>query len=182
MYYEPLSHRMRPTVIEEIVGQQHIIGPQSPLYKMIKNGHVPSLLFYGEPGTGKTSLAYAIAGSTKRDFYTLNATTAGKKDVENVIEEARLTRNALLFLDEIHRFNKSQQDSLLKALEEGIFVLIGATTENPFHSVNSAIRSRCGQIKQLKPLRTEDIKILIERALHDEVKGCLLYTSPSPRD
>ena len=171
MYYEPLSHRMRPTVIEEIVGQQHIIGPQSPLYKMIKNGHVPSLLFYGEPGTGKTSLAYAIAGSTKRDFYALNATTAGKKDVENIIEEARLTRNALLFLDEIHRFNKSQQDSLLKALEEGIFVLIGATTENPFHSVNSAIRSRCGQIKQLKPLRTEDIKILIERALHDEVKG-----------
>ena len=171
MYYEPLSHKMRPTVIEEIVGQQHIIGPQSPLYKMIQNGHVPSLLFYGEPGTGKTSLAYAIAGSTKKDFYALNATTAGKKDVENVIEEARLTRNALLFLDEIHRFNKSQQDSLLKALEEGVFTLIGATTENPFHSVNGAIRSRCGQIKQLKPLSADDIKTLIRRALTDEVKG-----------
>lgn len=171
MYYEPLSHKMRPTVIEEIVGQQHIIGPQSPLYKMIQNGHVPSLLFYGEPGTGKTSLAYAIAGSTKKDFYALNATTAGKKDVESVIEEARLTRNALLFLDEIHRFNKSQQDSLLKALEEGIFVLIGATTENPFHSVNGAIRSRCGQIKQLKPLSSNDIVTLIKRALTDEVKG-----------
>lgn len=171
MYYEPLSHKMRPTVIEEIVGQQHIIGPQSPLYKMIQNGHVPSLLFYGEPGTGKTSLAYAIAGSTKKDFYALNATTAGKKDVENVIEEARLTRNALLFLDEIHRFNKSQQDSLLKALEEGVFTLIGATTENPFHSVNGAIRSRCGQIKQLRPLSADDIKTLIRRALTDEVKG-----------
>ncbi|MGM9928268.1 MAG: replication-associated recombination protein A [Bacillus sp. (in: firmicutes)] len=171
MYREPLSHKMRPTKIEEVVGQQHIIGPQSPLRKMIENGHVPSMLFYGEPGTGKTSLAYAIAGSTKKDFYALNATTAGKKDVENVIEEARLTRNAILFLDEIHRFNKSQQDSLLKALEEGIFVLIGATTENPFHSVNGAIRSRCGQIKQLKPLTPDDIKTLIQRALTDEVKG-----------
>lgn len=171
MYHEPLSHRMRPSVIEEVVGQDHIIGPKSSLYKMIHNGHVPSMLFYGEPGTGKTSLAYAIAGSTKRDFYALNATTCGKKDVESVIEEARLTRNALLFLDEIHRFNKSQQDSLLKALEEGIFVLIGATTENPFHSVNAAIRSRCGQIKQLKPLSPQAIKELIQRAIKDEKKG-----------
>lgn len=171
MYHEPLSHRLRPSIIEEVVGQEHIIGPQSALYKMIKNGHVPSMLLYGEPGTGKTSLAYAIAGSTKRDFYALNATTCGKKDVENVIEEARLTRNALLFLDEIHRFNKSQQDSLLKALEEGVFVLIGATTENPFHSVNSAIRSRCGQIKQLQPLSAPAIKKLLERAVTDSNKG-----------
>ncbi|WP_019242712.1 MULTISPECIES: replication-associated recombination protein A [Bacillus] len=171
MYQEPLSHRLRPTVIEEVVGQQHVIGPNSALYKMIQNGHVPSMLLYGEPGTGKTSLAFAIAGSTKKDFYALNATTAGKKDVEQVIEEARLTRNAILFLDEIHRFNKSQQDSLLKALEEGIFVLIGATTENPFHSVNGAIRSRCGQIKQLKPLLPEDIKVLLKRAITDRDKG-----------
>ncbi|MEH6942353.1 replication-associated recombination protein A [Bacillus sp. JJ722] len=171
MYHEPLSHRLRPSIIEEVVGQEHIIGPKSALYKMIKNGHVPSMLLYGEPGTGKTSLAYAIAGSTKRDFYALNATTCGKKDVENVIEEARLTRNALLFLDEIHRFNKSQQDSLLKALEEGVFVLIGATTENPFHSVNSAIRSRCGQIKQLQPLSAPAIKKLLERAVTDADKG-----------
>ncbi|MFS0780802.1 replication-associated recombination protein A [Bacillus sp. 1P06AnD] len=171
MYQEPLSHRMRPARIEEVVGQQHIIGPDSALHKMIKNGHVPSMLFYGEPGTGKTSLAYAIAGSTKKDFYALNAVTAGKKDVEQVIEEARMTRNAILFLDEIHRFNKSQQDSLLKALEEGVFVLIGATTENPFHSVNGAIRSRCGQIKQLKPLTEADISVLIRRALEDGDKG-----------
>lgn len=171
MYHEPLSHRLRPSTIEEVVGQDHIIGPNSALYKMIKNGHVPSMLLYGEPGTGKTSLAYAIAGSTKKDFYALNATTAGKKDVENVIEEARLTRNALLFLDEIHRFNKSQQDSLLKALEEGVFVLIGATTENPFHSVNGAIRSRCGQIKQLKPLSVQAIKTLLEKAISDSDKG-----------
>lgn len=171
MYQEPLSHRLRPTVIEDIVGQDHIIGPHSALYKMIQNGHVPSMLLYGEPGTGKTSLAYAIAGSTKRDFYALNATTCGKKDVESVIEEARLTRNALLFLDEIHRFNKSQQDSLLKALEEGVFVLIGATTENPFHSVNGAIRSRCGQIKQLKPLSAKAIKQLLQRAIQDADKG-----------
>ncbi len=171
MYHEPLSHRLRPSTIEEMVGQEHIIGPRSALYKMIQNGHVPSMLLYGEPGTGKTSLAYAIAGSTKKDFYALNATTAGKKDVEAVIEEARLTRNALLFLDEIHRFNKSQQDSLLKALEEGVFVLIGATTENPFHSVNGAIRSRCGQIKQLKPLTHQNIKDLLTKAITDEQKG-----------
>ncbi len=171
MYHEPLSHRMRPERIEEVVGQKHIIGPNSALYKMIKNDHVPSMLLYGEPGTGKTSLAYAIAGSTNKDFYALNAVSAGKKDVEQVIEEARLTRNAILFLDEIHRFNKSQQDSLLKALEEGVFILIGATTENPYHSVNGAIRSRCGQIKQLKPLSPEDITELINRALQDRDKG-----------
>ncbi|WP_050616800.1 replication-associated recombination protein A [Bacillus testis] len=162
---------MRPERIEEVVGQKHIIGPNSALYKMIKNDHVPSMLLYGEPGTGKTSLAYAIAGSTNKDFYALNAVSAGKKDVEQVIEEARLTRNAILFLDEIHRFNKSQQDSLLKALEEGVFILIGATTENPYHSVNGAIRSRCGQIKQLKPLSPEDITELINRALQDRDKG-----------
>ena len=133
MYHsEPLAHRMRPRVIEDVVGQDHIIGEGSALHKMIKKGHVPSLLLYGPPGTGKTSLAFAIANSTKKDFFPLHANTAGKKDIEDVIAEAKLTRNAILFIDEIHLLNKTQQDALLKALEEGIFTLIGATTENPF--------------------------------------------------
>lgn len=168
---EPLSYRMRPTKIEQVVGQEDIIGLNTALYKMIKKGHLPSLLLYGPPGTGKTSLAFAIAGSTKKDFYAINATTAGKKDIEDIIDEARLTRNAIIFVDEIHRFNKSQQDSLLKALEEGIFTLIGATTENPFHSVNNAIRSRCGQIKQLKTLSSYSIITLLKNALEDESNG-----------
>jgi len=168
---EPLSYRMRPTNIDQVVGQDEIIGPHTALYKMIKNGHLPSILLYGPPGTGKTSLAFAIAGSTKKDFYAINATTAGKKDVESIIDESRLTRNAIIFVDEIHRFNRSQQDSLLKALEEGIFTLIGATTENPFHSVNNAIRSRCGQIKQLKPLSSSSIIVLLKNALRDESNG-----------
>ncbi|MGM8214210.1 replication-associated recombination protein A [Bacillaceae bacterium W0354] len=171
LFQEPLAYRMRPETIEEIVGQDDIIGIDTPLYKMIKKGHVPSMLFYGEPGTGKTSLAHAIAGSTNKDFYSINATIAGKKDIEAIIAEACLTQNALLFIDEIHRFNKSQQDSLLKALEEGVITLIGATTENPFHSVNHAIRSRCGQIKQLKPLSNEAVIKLLRRALEDDEKG-----------
>ncbi len=171
LFQEPLAFRMRPEKIEEIVGQDDIIGENTPLYKMIKKGHVPSMLLYGEPGTGKTSLAYAIAGSTNKDFYSINATTAGKKDIESIIAEARLTKNAIFFIDEIHRFNKSQQDSLLSALEEGVFTLIGATTENPYHSVNHAIRSRCGQIQQLKPLNEEAIINLLSRAIEDRDKG-----------
>ncbi|WP_245629852.1 replication-associated recombination protein A [Domibacillus robiginosus] len=168
---EPLSHRMRPKSVDEIVGQEDIIGPNTALYRMIQNGHVPSMLLYGPPGTGKTSLAFAIAGSTKKDFYALNATTAGKKDIEDVIEEARLTRNAILFIDEIHLLNKTQQDSLLKALEEGVFTLISATTENPYHSVRGAILSRTGQIKQLKPLPSSAILTLLKRALENSVDG-----------
>ncbi|GEL77490.1 replication-associated recombination protein A [Tenuibacillus multivorans] len=168
---EPLAYRMRPERIEEVVGQDEIVGVDTPLYKMIQKGHVPSMLLYGEPGTGKTSLAFAISGSTNKEFYAINATTAGKKDVENIINEARMTGDAILFIDEIHRFNKSQQDSLLKALEQGVITLIGATTENPFHSVNHAIRSRCGQIKQLKPLTKEAIIELLNRALSDQEKG-----------
>ncbi|PKR79086.1 recombinase RarA [Halalkalibacillus sediminis] len=171
LYQEPLSYRMRPRTIDEVVGQDHMIGEHTPLYKMIQNGHVPSMLLYGEPGTGKTSLAYAIAGSTNKEFHALNATTAGKKDIEAVIQEGKMTRNVILFVDEIHRFNKSQQDSLLKALEEGTITLIGATTENPYHSVNNAIRSRCGQIKQLKPLDQSAVKSLLHRALADEERG-----------
>lgn len=176
MYHsEPLAHRMRPRVIEDVVGQDHIIGENSALYKMIKKGHVPSLLFYGPPGTGKTSLAFAIANSTKKDFFPLHANTAGKKDIEDVVAEANLTRNAILFIDEIHLLNKTQQDALLKAMEEGIFTLIGATTENPFHSVRGAIRSRIGQIKQLKQLTEKDILCLLERALTDKGEGLGKY-------
>ncbi|WP_121611586.1 replication-associated recombination protein A [Mesobacillus foraminis] len=168
---EPLSHRMRPKTIDDIVGQDHVIGPKTALYRMIQNGHVPSLLLYGPPGTGKTSLAFAIAGSTKKDFYALNATSAGKKEIEEVIDEARLTRNAILFIDEIHLLNKTQQDFLLKTLEEGVFTLIGATTENPFHSVRGAILSRIGQIKQLKQLSPSAILKLLKKALIDPSDG-----------
>ena len=168
---EPLSHRMRPKTIDDVVGQDHVIGQNTALYRMIQNGHVPSLLLYGPPGTGKTSLAFAIAGSTKKDFYALNATSAGKKDIEDVINEARLTRNAILFIDEIHLLNKTQQDFLLKTLEEGVFTLIGATTENPFHSVRGAILSRVGQIKQLKQLTPSAIIKLLKKALADESDG-----------
>ncbi|TXK90328.1 replication-associated recombination protein A, partial [Parageobacillus sp. SY1] len=168
---EPLSVRMRPRNIDEIVGQQHIIGPHTALYKMIKNGHVPSLLLYGEPGVGKTSLAHAIAGTVQRDFFAVNATTSGKKELEEVVETAKLTGNVILFIDEIHRFNKAQQDYLLPHIEQGLITLIGATTENPFHEVNPAIRSRCGQIKQLKRLEPADILILLQRALHDRDRG-----------
>lgn len=171
VYMEPLAFRMRPSNIDEIVGQKDIIGKRTSLYKMIKNGYVPSMLLYGEPGIGKTSIAYAIAGTTNIPFIALNATTAGKKDVESVVDETRLTGKVILFLDEIHRFNKAQQDYLLPHVENGTIILIGATTENPFHDVNPAIRSRCGQIKQLTRLTTEDLQELLQRAIHDEKKG-----------
>ncbi|MET3682508.1 putative ATPase [Alkalibacillus flavidus] len=168
---EPLAYRMRPEKIEEVIGQDDIIGPNTPLYKMIKQNHVPSMILYGEPGTGKTSLAFAIAGSTHQDFYAINATTASKKDIEEIIAKSKMSGGAILFIDEIHRFNKSQQDYLLKALEEGVITLVGATTENPFHSVNNAIRSRCGQIKQLSLLTRDAIMTLLNHALSDADKG-----------
>src|SRR5690606_28075830 len=162
---------MRPRTIDEVVGQQEVIGPHTALYKMIRNGHVPSMLLYGDPGIGKTSIAHAIAGTSNLPFIALNATTSGKKDVEDVVREARVTGKVLLFLDEIHRFNKLQQDALLPHVESGSIVLIGATTENPFHDVNPAIRSRCGEIKQLKRLTHEDIVHLLESALEDPKRG-----------
>ncbi len=175
MQNEPLAYRMRPRNLNEVVGQQHIIGKNTALYKMINNGHVPSMLLYGEPGIGKTSIAYAIAGSSKLPFFSLNATHAGKKDVEQIVSEARLAGKVILFLDEIHRFNKLQQDTLLPHVENGSIVLIGATTENPFHDVNPAIRSRCGEILQLKRHSHEDIAQLLSNALHDEERGLGKY-------
>lgn len=171
MHNEPLAFRMRPKNIDEVVGQQHIIGKDTALYRMINKGHVPSMLLYGEPGIGKTSMAYAIAGTSHLPFIALNATVSGKKDVEEVVAEARITGKVILFLDEIHRFNKLQQDTLLPHVEKGSIVLIGATTENPFHDVNPAIRSRCGEILQLNRLEPEDLVRLLERALHDDERG-----------
>ncbi|NIK11278.1 replication-associated recombination protein A [Alkalibacillus almallahensis] len=168
---EPLAYRMRPEKIEDVIGQDDVIGEHTPLYKMIKQNHVPSMILYGQPGTGKTSLAFAIAGSTNQDFYAINATTASKKDIEEIIAKAKMSGGAILFIDEIHRFNKSQQDYLLKALEEGVITLVGATTENPYHSVNNAIRSRCGQIKQLSLLDQDAIMTLLHQALNDDMKG-----------
>lgn len=171
MQNEPLAFRMRPRTIDEVIGQKEVIGPHTALYKMIHNGHVPSILLYGEPGIGKTSIAHAIAGTSKLPFIALNATTSGKKDVEEVVAEARITGKVLLFLDEIHRFNKLQQDALLPHVESGAIVLIGATTENPFHDVNPAIRSRCGEIKQLKRLTHADIVQLLNSALSEPKRG-----------
>lgn len=162
---------MRPQTIEEIAGQAEIIGKKTALYRLIKNGHVPSMLLYGEPGIGKTSLAHAIAGTSNLPFIAMNATVSGKKDVEDVVSEARVTGKVLLFLDEIHRFNKLQQDTLLPHVESGSIVLIGATTENPYHDVNPAIRSRCGEIRQLTRLEPNDLLHVLRRALADESRG-----------
>lgn len=171
MHNEPLAYRMRPRNIDEIAGQKNIIGKKTALYRMIKNGHVPSMLLYGEPGIGKTSLAHAIAGTSDLPFIALNATVSGKKDVESVVAESRITGKVLLFLDEIHRFNKLQQDTLLPHVESGAIVLIGATTENPYHDVNPAIRSRCGEIRQLSRLEPEDLLEVLQNALADEERG-----------
>ncbi len=171
LHNEPLAFRMRPRTIDEIAGQKDIIGEKTALYRMIKNGHVPSMLLYGEPGIGKTSLAHAIAGTSNLPFIAMNATVSGKKDVEDVVAESRITGKVLLFLDEIHRFNKLQQDTLLPHVESGAIVLIGATTENPYHDVNPAIRSRCGEIRQLSRLEPEDLMEVLQNAMSDEERG-----------
>lgn len=171
MDFQPLAYRMRPKHIDEVVGQKHIISKNSNLYKMILKNKVPSMLLYGEPGIGKTSIGHAIAGTVNRPFLHLNATTSGKKDIEYAVQEARVSKNVILFIDEIHRFNKLQQDYLLPYVEDGSITLIGATTSNPFHDVNPAIRSRCGQILQLRPLTEVDIKELLLNAINDKEKG-----------
>ncbi|MER1999157.1 MAG: replication-associated recombination protein A [Lysinibacillus sp.] len=176
MHNEPLAYKMRPRTLDEIVGQEHILGKNTPLYTMIQNGYVPSMLLYGPPGVGKTSIANAVAGSSKLSFFTLNATSAGKKDIEDIVVEARMAGKVLLFIDEIHRFNKLQQDTLLPHVENGSIVLIGATTENPFHDVNPAIRSRCGEILQLEHLKPEHIQQLLTQAIGDESRGLGRYT------
>jgi len=175
----PLASRLRPSTLEEVVGQSHIIGKDKLLYRAIKADKISSILFYGPPGTGKTTLAKVIAGTTSSIFTQINATSSGKKDMEAVVEEAKNNlgmygKKTILFIDEIHRFNKSQQDYLLPFVEDGTIVLIGATTENPYFEVNSALLSR-SIIFELKLLDKEDIKILLKRAVEDKVKGMGVY-------
>lgn len=175
----PLAARLRPRTLDEVVGQQHIVGEDKLLYRAIKADKLSSLIFYGPPGTGKTTLARVIANTTSSDFKQINATTSGKKDMEEVTEAARQTagmygRKTILFIDEIHRFNKGQQDYLLPFVEDGTIILIGATTENPFFEVNGALISR-SMIFELKPLSEEDIKTLVNRALTDTERGLGSY-------
>ena len=165
----PLASRLRPETLDEVVGQQHIIGKDKLLYRAIKADKIRSVIFYGPPGTGKTTLARVIANTTSASFTQINATSAGKKDMEAVVEQAKQLqgmygRRTILFIDEIHRFNKSQQDSLLGAVEQGVFTLIGATTENPSFEVISPLLSRC-QVYILKSLEDKDLQVLLDRAL-----------------
>lgn len=175
----PLASRLRPSSLEEVVGQQHIIGKDKLLYRAIKADKLSSLLFYGPPGTGKTTLAKVIANTTSAEFKQINATAAGKKDMEEVIQKAKETqgmyqKKTILFVDEIHRFNKGQQDYLLPFVEDGTIILIGATTENPYFEVNGALISR-SSIFELYPLSKEDIQLLLKRAVYDIEKGMGSY-------
>ncbi len=182
----PLASRLRPTTLEEVAGQKHIIGKDKLLYRAIKADKISSVIFYGPPGTGKTTLAKVIANTTSADFKQINATIANKKDMEEVVEAAKASmgmygRKTILFIDEIHRFNKSQQDYLLPFVEDGTLILIGATTENPYFEVNNALLSR-SIIFELKPLDREDIKELIYRAVNDEKKGMAAYDAVIDND
>ncbi len=175
----PLASRLRPTSLEEVVGQQHIIGKDKLLYRAILADKLSSVLFYGPPGTGKTTLAKVIASTTSASFTQINATAAGKKDMEEVVRQAKdaagmYGKRTILFIDEIHRFNKGQQDYLLPFVEDGTVILIGATTENPYFEVNGALLSR-SVVFELKPLSAEDIKVLLLRAVSDVEKGMGAY-------
>ena len=175
----PLASRMRPATLDEVVGQTHIIGKDKLLYRAIKADKISSIIFYGPPGTGKTTLARVIANTTSAEFKQLNATVAGKKDMEEIIAAAKdnqgmFGKKTILFIDEIHRFNKGQQDYLLPFVEDGTIILIGATTENPYFEVNGALISR-SNIFELKALSAEDIKELIKKAVYDKEKGMGAY-------
>ena len=182
----PLASRMRPSTLDEVVGQEHIVGKDKLLYRAIKADKLTSVIFYGPPGTGKTTLARVIANTTSASFTQINATSAGKKDMEAVVKEAQDTlgmygRKTILFIDEIHRFNKGQQDYLLPFVEDGTIILIGATTENPYFEVNSALLSR-SIIFELKALTTENIRTLILRAVNDCEKGMGNYRAVIDED
>ena len=175
----PLASRLRPTTLDEVVGQQHIIGKDKLLYRAIKADKLSSVIFYGPPGTGKTTLAKVIANTTSAEFTQINATVAGKKDMEEVVNKAKelkgmYQKRTILFIDEIHRFNKGQQDYLIPFVEDGTIILIGATTENPYFEVNGALLSR-SSVFELCPLSQEEVETLILRAVQDEKKGMGSY-------
>ena len=177
----PLASRLRPKTLEQVVGQEHIIGEGKLLYRAIKADKISSVIFYGPPGTGKTTLAKVIANTTSAEFMQLNATVAGKKDMEEVVEKAKQNmaisgKKTILFVDEIHRFNKGQQDYLLPFVEDGTVILIGATTENPYFEVNTALISR-SIIFELQPLSEDNIKTLIYRAIEDKENGMGIYNA-----
>ena len=182
----PLASRIRPTTLDEVVGQKHILGRDKLLYRAIKADKLSSVIFYGPPGTGKTTLAKVIANTTSALFKQINATVAGKKDMEAVIQEAKNAlgmygKKTILFIDEIHRFNKGQQDYLLPFVEDGTIVLIGATTENPYFEVNRALLSR-STIFELKPLEKEEIQTLLIRAITDSKRGMGSYHAKIEKD
>ena len=175
----PLAGRMRPATLDEVVGQEHIIGKDKLLYRAIKADKISSIIFYGPPGTGKTTLAKVIANTTQANFVQMNATTSGKKDMQEAVADAKESlgmyqKKTILFIDEIHRFNKAQQDYLLPFVEDGTIILIGATTENPYFEVNQALISR-SNVFELHSLDKEDIKKLIVRAITDDEKGMGIY-------
>ena len=171
---KPLAYRMRPTNIDEVVGQQHLVGPHKIIRRMVEAKMLSSMILYGPPGIGKTSIASAIAGSTKYAFRKLNAATDSKKDLQIVAEEAKMSGTVVLLLDEIHRLDKTKQDFLLPLLESGSIILIGATTENPYINISPAIRSRV-QIFELHPLDSDDLKKAVKRALNDDKNGLGKY-------
>ena len=182
----PLAARMRPKTLDEVVGQEHIIGKDKLLYRAIKADKISSVIFYGPPGTGKTTLAKVIANTTSAEFTQINATVAGKKDMEEVIAKAKdmqgmYGKRTILFIDEIHRFNKSQQDYLLPFVEDGTIVLIGATTENPYFEVNSALISR-SVIFELKPIPKEAVRELLRKAVYDTDRGMGSYNAVIDED
>ena len=182
----PLASRLRPTTLEEVVGQQHIIGRDKLLYRAIKADKLSSIIFYGPPGTGKTTLAKVIANTTSADFQQINATIAGKKDMEQIVAQAKNNlgmyhKKTILFVDEIHRFNKGQQDYLLPFVEDGTLILIGATTENPYFEVNGALISR-SSVFELHPLSMDDVKTILKRAVYDVEKGMGSYHAEIEED
>lgn len=176
MNTEPLASRMRPQTIDDVIGQSHLVGEKGIIRRTVNAKRLSSMIFYGPPGIGKTSIAQAIAGSTTFKFRQLNAVTNTKKDMQMIVDEAKMSGQVILLLDEIHRLDKAKQDFLLPHLENGKIVLIGATTSNPYHAINPAIRSRA-QIFELFPLETEDIKKALRNALNDKENGLKSYTA-----
>lgn len=181
MTTEPLASRMRPINIDEIISQQHLVGPRGIIRRMVETKRLSSMIFYGPPGIGKTSIAKAISGSTEYRFRQLNAVTNSKKDMQMVVEEAKMSGQVILLLDEIHRLDKAKQDFLLPHLENGKIVLIGATTSNPYHAINPAIRSRA-QIFELYPLDDNDVRTALDRALKDKERGLNQYNPSIDED